>query len=244
MPNAKLRIVKFKGTRVTHPTLDTLNCEGTVWEMIGQAEDFIRKNIRLLGIRTEKSFRREDKFEYPIKALREAIINALIHRDYFETGDVRVFIFDNMLEIINPGTFPKGVTPRNPKHRPVNEVLCNLVYDIGFIEKYGSGIYMMRELSRKWGNKEPYYSIHPVETKIIFESSVKEPTFVEIDVELNSRQEKAVEYVKKKGRITNKIYREINSVSNRIAFEELSQMAEKKILGKKGKGRSVYYVFR
>ena len=87
-----MRIVRFKGTKVIHPTLDTANCEGTIWEMINTAEDFIRKNIRLLGTRTERSFRREDKFEYPIKALREAINNALIHRDYIETGDVRVFI--------------------------------------------------------------------------------------------------------------------------------------------------------
>ncbi|HHT9116181.1 MAG TPA: hypothetical protein ACFYEL_06910, partial [Candidatus Wunengus californicus] len=60
--------------------LDRLDCDGTLWEMADQAEEFIRKNIRLLGFRTDKSFRREDKFDYPIKALREAIINGLIHR--------------------------------------------------------------------------------------------------------------------------------------------------------------------
>ena len=140
IPNARLRVVRFKGTKVIHPTLDTANCEGTIWEMLDIAEDFIRKNIRLLGTRTEKSFRREDKFEYPLKALREAIINALIHRNYFETGDVRVFIFDNRIEVINPGSFPEGVSPKNPRHKPVNEILCQLTYDIGFIEKYGSGI--------------------------------------------------------------------------------------------------------
>ncbi len=132
--------------------------------MIDTAEDFIRKNIRLLGTRTEKSFRREDKFEYPLKALREAIVNALIHRNYFETGDVRVFIFDNRIEIINPGSFPEGGSPKNPRHKPVNEILCQLIYDIGLIEKYGSGIQMMKELSRSWGNKEPYYDLHPIET--------------------------------------------------------------------------------
>ena len=65
-------------------------------------------------------------------------------------------------------------SPKNPRHKPVNEILCQLIYDIGFIEKYGSGIQMMKELSRSWGNKEPYYDLHPVETKIIFESQIKE----------------------------------------------------------------------
>ncbi|MDA2922774.1 hypothetical protein MYX07_05945 [Patescibacteria group bacterium AH-259-L07] len=243
-PNARLRVVRFKGTKVIHPTLDTADCEGTIWEMINTAEDFIRKNIRLLGRRTEKSFRREIKFEYPIKALREAVINALIHRDYFETGDVRVFIFDNRVEVINPGTFPKGVSPKRPRHKPVNEILCQLIYDIGFIEKYGSGIYMMRTLSKEWGNKEPYYDLHPIETKIIFESQIKESTFIEEDIleELGERQKKALEHIKQKDRITNREYREINSVSNRIAFEELSDLVKNKILIKKGSGRAVYYV--
>ncbi|MBU1923432.1 MAG: putative DNA binding domain-containing protein, partial [Candidatus Omnitrophica bacterium] len=73
--HAQLRLVRIKGVKIYGNILDRLDCNGTLWEMVNQAEDFIRKNIRLLGFRTEKSFRREDKFEYPTRALREAIIN-------------------------------------------------------------------------------------------------------------------------------------------------------------------------
>ncbi len=242
LPNARLRVVKFKGTKVIHPTLDTANCEGTIWEMVNTAEDFIRKNIRLLGTRTEKSFRREDKFEYPITALREAVVNALIHRNYLETGDVRVFIFDDRVEIINPGTFPKGVTPEKPVHKPVNEVISQQVYDIGFIDKYGSGIYMMNDLSEKWGNKEPYYDLHPLETKIIFESQIQESTYIEIPDELNERQKKALYFAQKKGFITRKEYVEINNISHETAHKELKDMVEKEFLIREGKGRSVKYI--
>ena len=65
----------------------------------------------------------------------------------FEPADTRVAIFDDRIEIISPGTFPEGVTPEEPKHVPVNPILCQLMYDVGFIEKYGSGIYMINELS-------------------------------------------------------------------------------------------------
>jgi ATP-dependent DNA helicase RecG len=106
----------------------------------------IKQNIRLFGFRTEYSFQRIDKLEYPIKAIRECIINALIHRNYFEPADTRVAIYDDRIEIISPGTFPEGVTPEEPKHVPVNPILCQLMYDVGFIEKYGSGIYMINEL--------------------------------------------------------------------------------------------------
>ncbi len=244
-PNARLRVVKFKGTKITHPTLDTANCEGTIWEIVNTAEDFIRKNIRLLGTRTEKSFRREDKFEYPIKALREAILNAMIHRDYGTRGDVRVFIFDDRIEIINPGIFPEGVTPENPEHEPRNEVLCIFVYDIGYIEKYGSGIYLMNDLCRKSGNKVPGYDFSEISTKVIFESPIRESTYIEFDDltdKLNDRQKKALYFAQKKRFITRREYIEINDISHETAHKELSEMVDKGFLTKEGKGRGVKYI--
>ena len=244
LPNARLRVIKFKGNKITNPTLDTANCEGAIWETINTAEDFIRKNIRLLGRRTEKSFRREDKFEYPIRALREAITNAVIHRDYSEAGDVRVFIFDDRIEIINPGRFPRGITPKNPKHKPVNEILCQLIYDVGFIEKYGSGIYMMRELSEEWGNKKPYYKLHPIETKIIFESSIKESSFIEIPEKLNERQKKALKYIGIKGKVMAREYREINNVSKETAWKDINELLKADLIVKKSSGAYTYYILK
>lgn len=246
MANARLRVIKFKGNEVINPTLDSVTCEGTLPEIINLSEDFVKKNIRLLGTRTEKSFRREDKFEYPIKAIREAIINALIHRNYFEAGDVRVFIFDNRIEITNPGIFPKGVTPNRPEHKPVNEILCQLVYDIGLIEKYGSGIKMMKSLSKEWGNKKPYYKLSPISSTIIFESQIKESSYISENIldGLNERQKKAVEYLKAKGRITTNKYVMINHISERTARNDLAHMVNNRILQKIGKTQSTYYIIR
>ena len=192
--NAQLRVVKFKGTSILHPVIDRLDCSETLWENVNAAEEFIRKNIRLLSFRTSRSFQRDDKFEYPLDALREAIINALIHRNYQETADVRVFIFDNRVEVINPGTFPEGVSPDEPSHKPVNPTLSQLMFDVGFIERYGAGIRMMKRLSAEWGNTEPRYEFHPLQTTIIFDSPIQESTFIEIDdisEQLNERQKKA-----------------------------------------------------
>ncbi len=247
MPNARLRVIKFKGNEIINPTLDSVTCEGTLPEMINLSEDFVRKNIRLLGTRTEKSFRREDKFEYPIKAIREAIINALIHRNYFQNGDVRVFIFDNRIEIASPGLFPKGVTPKRPRHEPVNDILCQLIYDIGWIEKYGSGIKMMKSLSREWGNKEPYYDLSPIDSIIIFQSQIKESTYIKESIlkDLNKRQRKGVEYLKEKGKITNKEYQKINNTNRITAFRDLKYLTDKKIIEMIGKtGKYTYYILK
>ena len=243
--NTQLRVVRFKGISVTHPVINRLDCSGTLWEMVDAAEEFIRKNIRLLSFRTSKSFQRDDKFEYPLKALREAIINALIHRNYQKHSDVRVFIFDTRVEVINPGTFPEGVSPDAPVHEPVNPTLSQFMYDIGFIERYGSGIKMMKRLSEEWGNKAPRYEFHPLETKIIFDSPIQESTFIEIDdisAQLNERQKNAFSYVQKHGHITRKEYVQINHVANTTAYEELRDMADKHLLDVRGKGRGTKYV--
>jgi len=243
--NAQLRVVRFKGTSVTHPVIDRLDCDQTLWENIDTAEEFIRRNIRLLSFRTSKSFQRDDKFEYPLNALREAIINALIHRNYQETADVRAFIFDNRIEIISPGTFPEGVSPSEPTHKPVNPTLSQFMFDVGFIEQYGAGIRMMQRLCREWGNKAPRYEFHPLETKIIFDSPIQESTFIEIDdisEQLNERQKKAFFYVQRHGQIATREYAEINSVSRQTAYAELADLTKKGLFTAIGKGRGTKYV--
>ena len=243
--NAQLRVVRFKGTSILHPVIDRLDCSETLWENVNAAEEFIRKNIRLLSFRTSRSFQRDDKFEYPLDALREAIINALIHRNYQETADVRVFIFDNRVEVINPGTFPEGVSPDRPSHKPANPTLSQLMFDVGFIERYGAGIRMMKRLSAEWGNTEPRYEFHPLQTTIIFDSPIQESTFIEIDdisAQLNERQKNAFSYVQRHGEIAKGKYMEINQVSHRIAYEELKDMTDKGLLSMVGKGRGTKYV--
>ena len=244
---SQLRLARFAGKELTRDFLDRLDCSGTLWEMVEGSEDFIRKNIRLFGFRTEYSFQRIDRLEYPIKAIRESIINALIHRNYFEPADTRVAIFDDRIEIISPGTFPEGVTPEEPRHVPVNPVLCQLMYDVGFIEKYGSGIYMINELCKEWGIPKPEYELSEVETKVIFRSGGKAIVIREIEklgVELNERQRKALRYVLEKGFITNRLYQELNDVGKKTAYLELSGLVEKGLLLSTGKGRSVRYVAR
>jgi len=242
---SQLRLARFAGKELTRNFLDRLDSSGTIWEMLEQAEDFMRKNIRLFGFRTEFSFRRIDKLEYPMKAIREGIINALIHRNYYETADTRVMIFDDRIEIVNPGSFPEGVTPEKPRHIPVNPVICQLMYDVGFIERYGTGIYMINELCEEYGIPKPEYEISKIETKLIFRSGGGAVVISEIEksgIELNKRQSRALKYAFREGFITSKIYADINEVSSKTASLELSDLLRKGLLNVEGRGRSTKYI--
>ncbi len=117
--------------------------------------------------------------------------------------------------------------------------------DVGYIEKYGTGIYFMKDVCEEWGIPEPEFIVSDIETKVIFRSGGKAVVISEIEnlgVELNDRQRNALKYAFMKGFINNQIYREINGVSDETSRQELSQLVEKGLLKIKGKGRSTKYV--
>ncbi len=121
------------------------------------------------------------------------------------------------------------------------------MYDVGFIEKYGTGIYMMRENCNEYGIPEPKYEISDIETKLIFQSGGKAIVVSEIEkygIELNERQKEALKYAFKEGYLTNKIYVDINKVSSKTASLELKDLMQKKLLAVQGKGRSTRYIIK
>jgi ATP-dependent DNA helicase RecG len=117
--------------------------EGTVWKMI---EDAYADVLRETGSReVVVSARRRKDEGYPSRALREAMINAVAHRNYAIQADIRVFIHPDRIIVRSPGGILPGVDLTDPEHVPRNPSLCNLLYDTGFIERYGYGIRMMKE---------------------------------------------------------------------------------------------------
>jgi ATP-dependent DNA helicase RecG len=242
---ARIHCVKFDGNEISRNTIDESMCDGTLWEMLNNAESFVNKNVRLYGFRTEVSFRRIEKLEYPLRAIREAIVNALIHREYSEPSEIKLFMFNNRLEIINSGSFPEGVTPQNPIHKPRNPLLCEYMKDIHYIEKYGSGIYMMRKLCGEWGIPEPEYVLDRYWTKIIFRLSKAGILLSEImkhGIELNNRQINAVKYVFEHNSITNEEYQKINNIKRTTSKIELKKLVEKGLFEVRGKGKGTRYV--
>jgi len=248
LPVAQLRLVRLKGKEIGGIILDRVDCEGTLWEMVEQSEKFLKEHINFMGFRTEKSFQREDRFDIPIKALRELIINALVHRDYETTADVRIFIFDDRVEIINPGNFPRGVTPKRPLHNPVNKVLSQYMYDIGFIEKYGSGIITVRHLLKENGNRDLDYFLREIETKVIAYSHVLGKRGVgageKLGVQLNGRQKKAVEYLKKHASISILQYTHLNKVSDKTARRDLIYLVKEGFLVREGVTTNLVFKLR
>ena len=224
--------------------IDDRAIEGPLIEQIEEALDFIRKNISVKFVMTGKPAR-EEVWDYPLEALREAIINAVCHRDYTAPSNTEVRIHDDELIVWNPGGLPPGLTVED-LYKPHPSVLRNkgigrIFYDMGLIEQWGSGIDKMRKACEKAGIPEPKFEEHQG-FRVIFSKDIFTEEYLQ-KIGLNTRQIKAVMYVKQEGRVTNREYREMFNIKNRMALIDLSDLCSKGILTRVGKtGRGTEYI--
>ena len=140
MLQATVTCVLYKGCEKVH-ILDRKDFSGNIMENIENAVMFVMRHTNL-EYRIE-TLRREEISEIPEVALREAVVNAVCHRDYFEKGaNVMIEIFEDRLEISNPGGLPSGLTAKSFGTRSVarNPVIAALLHRAGYIEKIGTGI--------------------------------------------------------------------------------------------------------
>jgi ATP-dependent DNA helicase RecG len=185
--------------------------------------------------------------EYPYEALREAIINALIHRDYRGFSQIQIRVYSNKMIIMNEGGLPPEITiedlKRNHLSKPRNKLLANVFYFAGYIEAWGRGTLKIVEKCRDQGLPEPeFHNDHGVMSVTFYRDKWNEKRLHELG--LNERQIKAVMYVKVNGKISNSQYTELNSVSRQTATRDLTNLTERKIFIPVGEGkRNLHYIF-
>jgi len=157
LPHAVISCVLFKGNTKVH-IVDRKILEFDLLTNIDQAVVFLERHLNLSY--EIKDIRRKEILEIPKDVIREGIINAVVHRDYFERGaNVVVEIFDNRVEISNPGGLPKGLKPENfGKHSLArNPLITGLLHRCNYIEKAGTGIQRMRDGMREAGLPAPTF---------------------------------------------------------------------------------------
>lgn len=199
---------------------------------------FIIKNITFEGM-----YRNETP-EYPIEALREAILNALVHRNYMG-APTQIRVYDDKITFWNEGKLPSDLTvellKRPHSSRPRNLIIADVCFKGGLIDAWGRGTIKIIESCKQAGLPEP--EIIEENGGILVKLFKNNHTAEHLTkLGLNVRQLKAVEFVKEKGRITNKEYQSLNSISERTASRELSEMTEKQVLNSsETKGAGSYF---
>ena len=170
-PQIELRMACFKGTD-KNIFIDNKSETGNLFHLLDAGVAFCFRNLKLGG--EIIGLQREEKLEIPIEALREALINALCHRQYERTnGSVSLAIYEDRLEIVNPGKFPPEISPENIKQPhesyPYNKKLAQLLYLCNYLEKWGSGAQRIIDLCNNQGIPEPQWIAKNGTITIVFQ---------------------------------------------------------------------------
>ena len=187
---------------------------------------------------------RIEKGEYPVAAIREMLLNALVHRNYMG-APIQIRVYDNKISIWNEGTLPDGLTldalKRSHSSRPRNPIIADVCFKGGYIDAWGRGTIKIIDTCKQADLPEPEMKeLDGGFIIVLYKDNITPEQLTKLGV--NDRQVKAVLFVKEKGRITNKEYQEINDTTERTASRDLSDLVEKQIIRSSGiKGAGAFY---
>lgn len=238
IPQAQVVCALYKGTeKIT--VLDRKDLIGDLVTVIDEAVLFLKKHLNL---RYEiKEIRRKEVLEIPEIAMREAIINAVCHRDYFEKGaNVMVEIFDDRVEISNPGSLPHGMSLEDFGRRSMtrNPTIASLLHRIRYIEKMGTGINRMKDACKEAGLPEPEFLITGFFT-VLFRRKASENFGLNFGI--NETQSKILELVKKNQQITTQKMADFIGISRRSVELGIAELKKQGLIIRKGSRKNGYW---
>jgi len=158
-----LKMARFKGKDKGGNFIDNQQEYCNVFQMLEVADNFLRKHLPMASYFQQDKFKRIDKLSLPVIAVREALVNAVCHRDYSDpSGYISIAIFDNAVEIWNNGTLPSKLKLADLKHKHNsilrNKLIAKIFYLRGYIEAWGTGIKKMVDSCKEYGMPAPRFS--------------------------------------------------------------------------------------
>lgn len=248
-PALTITFLHFAGTDLAPPRpdaplyLDNREFRGRIPEMLDAARGALHAAMSKAGM-LDGGLRRQERPEYPDVALREALLNAVAHRDYGREGSfVQVRLFADRLEVQSPGGLAGGVTVDNIRWEQYtrNPTITRLLEELGYVERRGIGIDLMIQAMADANLPLPTFEDRGTSFWVTLRNA---PAADAGDGALNERQLRALAHLRDHGRITNREYVALCEVSERTALYDLQGMVEGGLLLPVGSGRGRYYILR
>jgi ATP-dependent DNA helicase RecG len=217
--------------------------EGNILYMADKVLDILKTKYLVRPISYE-GLHRKEPLEYPEPALREAILNAIIHKDHSSTY-IFLRVYPDKLTLFNPGPFPEGYDierlKREHSSKPRNRHIADVFFKAGLIEAWGRGITRIIEYCVAAGLPEPIIQEQEGGVHVTFLKDKYTDEYLRT-FPITERQIQAVLYAKTHRKITNKRYQELFSISRNTASSDLQALVKLKLLvSSNQKGAGAYY---
>jgi ATP-dependent DNA helicase RecG len=251
VPQSGLTFVKFAGKLPRSETGEPgygrrEEIGGPLARIIQRTWEVVGAEMRIGAVVT--GLEREERTEYPVSAVREALVNAVAHRDYRLGGRrIEVRMFADRMEIISPGGLPGFITVDNivEEHFSRNPRLVSSLYQWGYIEELGLGVDLMIEEMVRSGHPPPKFKDTPYSFTVTLYNVVEREPLPSWTRTMNERQAKALAYVQENGRVTNREYRDLcPDVSAETVRLDLVDLVDQGILLKIGAKKGTYYILK
>lgn len=217
---------------------------GNLFEQVEKTVDFLLTKYTKALISYE-GLTRVETYEYPKDALREAVLNAVAHKDYTGPYPIQISVYPDKIMIWNYGRLPENWTVEDllDKHssQPRNPDIATAFFRSGYVESWGRGMDKMKNLCIEAKIPVPQFSCKGNDFWTVFRKDIYNKDDLN-KLGLNERQVKAVLFAKEKGKITNSDYQTLNKVSKATATRDLTDLINKQIIFLQGSGkRDIHY---
>lgn len=250
-PYAKIECARFKGT-TTDEFIDQKTIDSNIALQAEAAYDFVLRHINKGA--TVKGVYTETRWEYPVIAIRETIRNAIVHRDYSLSGkDIKVAIYDDMIEITSPGTLLPSIdfTEMESRQSDIrNKVIAPIFKRLGIIDQWGNGLKLISEdlkdypeIGFKWFEKGLQFQVQFIKKNYLSPKENKGFGFLadeynlditEIEKSLGERALVILEIVSKNSKVTLAELAEISGVTERTIKRDIKELTDRKCLDREG----------
>ena len=219
---------------------------GPLAQLLERGWQVIWEEMRIEAV--VRGLQREERTEYPPFAVREALVNAVCHRDYRLRGRrTEVRMFDDRLEVTSPGGLPGHITLDNivEEHYSRNPRIVSGLFEWGYIEELGLGVDRMIEDMIQAGHPAPAFRASPFSFAVSLKNVRSRRVEPRWELPMNERQMRAMQFLQEHDRITNREYRDLcPGISGETARLDLSDLVEKSVLLRIGDKKGTFYIMK
>lgn len=220
---------------------DNREFKGSIFKQINDAFDYIMLSNRTSSV--FKGLERFDKTDYPEAALREALLNSVVHRDYSYSGSIIININNKQMEFISIGGLLPGLTAediRNGISQPRNKKLAEIFHRLKLIEAYGTGIRRIYKLYENC-SIQPRIEVTTNTFKMILPNmNIEQMT--EYNPKLSHQEKQIIDYISNNGQISEEEIMKLLNVKKTRAYNIAKQMCDKNLLIVLGRGKDKKYI--